>query len=252
MMAGGKSMRLIVAVVAITCAAAGMYLASQRRAGDRSAPGSDQWTDRFDVDRAELSSVGRNPYFVLEPGWTSVLEGGDGASLVITVLDETKLVGGVETRVVEERETGHGELVEVSRNFFAISTRTGAVFYFGEEVDMYENGVVSGHEGAWLAGEGDNRFGLAMPALPLVGARYYQEVAPGVAMDRAEIVSLDDTLTTPMRKFDRVLRIAETTPLEPGVREYKYYAAGVGLLRDESMRLVRSGPSVPTAAPAND
>jgi hypothetical protein len=242
-------MRLTVAVVALTCAAAAMYLASQRRAGERNAAGSHEWTDRFDVDRAELSSVGRNPYFVLEPGWTSVLEGDDGASLVITVLDETKLVDGVETRVVEERETENGELVEVSRNFFAISTRTGAVFYFGEEVDLYQNGVVSGHEGAWLAGEGDNRFGLAMPALPLLGARYYQEIAPGVAMDRAEIVGTSDTMTTPMRRFDHVLKIAETTPLEPGVREYKYYAGGAGLLRDESMRLVRYGYLVSARAP---
>lgn len=244
-------MRLIIFIVALACAVGGMYLARQRRAegGSPGTPG--EWTARFDVDRAELSSIGRNPYFVLEPGWTSVLEG-DDASLVITVLDETKTVDGVETRVVEERETEHGQLVEVSRNFFAISTRTGAVFYFGEEVDTYEDGVVSGHEGAWLAGEGGNRFGLAMPALPLVGARYYQEIAPDVAMDRAEIVSTDDTLTTPLKKFDRVLKVAETTPLEPGVREYKYYAAGAGLLRDESMRLVRYGPDRATARPGND
>jgi hypothetical protein len=235
-------MRLIVLIAAIACAAAGIYLASERRAG-----ATGEWTGDFDVDRAELSSVGRNPYFVLEPGWTSVLEG-DDATLVITVLDETRIVDGVETRIVEERETERGEIVEISRNYFAISTRTGAVFYFGEEVDTYEGGVATGHEGAWLAGEDGNRYGLAMPALPLIGARYYQEIAPGVAMDRAEIVSTSDTLTTPMKRFDHVLTVAETTPLEPGVREYKYYAAGAGLLRDESMRLVSAGPRADTAA----
>jgi hypothetical protein len=37
------------------------------------------------------------------------------------------LVAGVETRVVEERETSVGAPVEVSRNYFAISKRTGDV-----------------------------------------------------------------------------------------------------------------------------
>jgi Concanavalin A-like lectin/glucanases superfamily len=52
--------------------------------------------------------------------------------LTITVLNETKMVDGVETRVVEERETKGGKLKEVSRNYFAISKRTNDVFYFGE------------------------------------------------------------------------------------------------------------------------
>ena len=55
--------------------------------------------------------------------------------------------------MVEERETEDGELVEVSRNFFAICEETNSVFYFGEEVDDDEDGEIVGHEGAWLAGE---------------------------------------------------------------------------------------------------
>ncbi len=198
------------------------------------------WTDQFPVDRAELASTGRNPWFVLEPGYQLVLEAGR-ERLVITVLAETRMVDGVETRVVEERETDNGQLVEVSRNFFAISTRTNSVFYFGEEVDIYRNGAVVGHEGAWLAGANGARFGLAMPGLPLMGSRYYQEVAPRVAMDRAQIVSTNGTLTTPDGAYTHVLQIEETTPLERGARESKFYAAGVGLLQDGSLRLVRHG-----------
>ena len=44
--------------------------------------------------------------------------------LIITVLDETKDVYGVTTRVVEEREWKNGELYEVSRNFYAIDSET--------------------------------------------------------------------------------------------------------------------------------
>jgi hypothetical protein len=81
------------------------------------------WTSEFLVERGELSAAGHNPFFILEPGHQSVFEGGK-ERLTITVLDETKSVDGVETRVVEERETKDGKLVEVSRNYFAISKRT--------------------------------------------------------------------------------------------------------------------------------
>src|SRR5882724_7004319 len=66
--------------------------------------GSGAWTTAFMVEPDELASTGRNPYFILEPGYSLVLEGGN-ARLTITVLNEVKKIDGVETRVVEERET---------------------------------------------------------------------------------------------------------------------------------------------------
>jgi len=198
------------------------------------------WTTKFAVERSELSTTGRNPYFILEPGYQLVFEGGK-ERLVITVLDETKLVDGVETRVVEERETKDGKLVEVSRNYFAISRRTNDVFYFGEDVDIYKNDKIADHSGAWLAGAGGSKFGLMMPGEARLKAKYYQEIAPKVAMDRAEIVSLSETVKTPAGEFRNCLKVEETTPLEPGVREYKYYAAGVGLVQDGSLKLVKYG-----------
>jgi hypothetical protein len=226
--------RLIIAMTAAASIAAlsGAVVSSQ---GDASS-----WTQHFLIERDELRSTGRNPYFVLEPGYELVLEDGD-ERLTITVLSQTRNVAGVETRVVEERETKGGALVEVSRNYFAISARTNSVFYFGEEVDMYRNGRVVSHEGAWLSGANGARFGLMMPGVPLVHGRYYQEIAPGVAMDRARILSTTGTLSTPAGSFTNVLRTEETTPLEPREREYKYYAPGVGLLQDGSLKLVRYG-----------
>lgn len=198
------------------------------------------FTRTFAIEMGDLRSSGRNPWFSLEPGYTLRLEGG-GTELVITVLDETVVVDGVETRVVEERESEDGQLVEVSRNFFAISARTNSVFYFGEEVDIYEDGRVVRHEGAWRSGVDGAVFGLMMPGLPLLGARHFQEIAPRVAMDRAQIVSVTDSLDTPAGSFRNVLTVEETTPLEPGVREHKRYAPGVGLIQDGSLRLVGHG-----------
>src|SRR5215211_3697935 len=137
------------------------------------------------------SAPGRNPFFILEPNYPLVLGGedaGEAAQLTITVLNETREVNGTQTRVIEERESVGGELVEISRNFFATCEETNNVFYFGEEVDIYENGMIVDHEGAWLAGEGTNRAGIIMPGTILLGARYYQEIAPSVALDRAEII----------------------------------------------------------------
>jgi hypothetical protein len=202
---------------------------------------SDQrWTDHFGVEKGELASTGRNPYFVLEPGYRLTLQDGD-ERLVITVLDETKVVDGVETRVVEERESKRDALVEVSRNYYAISKRTNSVYYFGEDTDIYKDGKVVKHEGSWLAGVNGARFGLMMPGTPLVGGRYYEEIAPGVAMDRGQVASVAETMTVPAGSFTNVLRVEETTPLERGEHEYKLYAPGVGLLQDESLKLVRYG-----------
>lgn len=202
-----------------------------------------QFTDSFSIDKSDLSSRGSNRFFVLEPGFQLLLEGkahGKAALLTITVLKETRLVDGVETRVVEEKETIGGQIVEISRNFFAISRKTSDVFYFGEEVDIYKNGQVVKHEGAWLSGVNGARFGLAMPGTPLLGARYHQEIAPGVAMDRAEVVSLTETFETPAGKFDHCLKTEESTPLEKG-KEFKLYAPSIGLIQDEDLKLIRYG-----------
>lgn len=204
------------------------------------AQGGPAWTRDFAVDKRELRSTGRNPYFILEPGHALVLEHG-GARLTRTVLHETRVVDGVETRVVEERETKDGRLVEVSRNYFAIHPGSKDVFYFGEDVDMYDGGKVVSHDGAWLAGVQGAKFGLMMPGEPRVGAAFYQEVAPGVAMDRARITSVSERLATPAGTFMNCVRTEETTALEPAAKEHKLYAPGVGLVRDGELVLVKKG-----------
>lgn len=228
-----RSSRLV-----MVCAGFAALAALAPRLSAQVAP-RDSWTSEFNVDKADLASTGRNPYFVLEPDYRLILEGGR-ERLVITVLNETRMVDGVETRVVEERETENGKLVEVSRNYYAISRRTNSVFYFGEDVDTYRDGVVNGHEGSWLSGSNGARFGLMMPGEQLLKGRYYQELAPGIAMDRAEIDSVSENVRTPAAAFQQVLKVAESTPLEV-VHEYKYYVKGIGLVQDGSAKLVKYG-----------
>lgn len=194
------------------------------------------WCDTFSPYKADLSDIGKNPYFVLWPGHRLVLRHRN-ETLVIHVLNETQIVDGVKTRVVEERETQDGKLVEVSRNYFAISKTTGDVYYFGEDVDTYRDGKVTGHKGSWRAGVNGARFGLMMPGMPSVGDRYCQEVAPAVAMDRAEVIRLAETVTTPAKSFERCLRIRESSALQDGGGGDKLYAPDVGLIQDGKLVL---------------
>ncbi len=215
----------------------------QPRVGAAQSPSAAEWTDTFSVSRDELSPTGRNPFFILEPGYCLTLEGKEGRKTVrnvISVLSDTEAVDGVTTRVVEERESMDGQLVEVSRNFFAISSRTKDVYYFGEDVDIYRDGKVVAHEGAWRSGVSGARYGLMMPGVPALGQKYYQEYAPGTAMDRAKNVSVTEALETPAGRFANCLKVEETTPLEPGV-SLKVYAPGIGLAADDALRLVAYG-----------
>lgn len=202
------------------------------------------WQDTFNLENCDLSPSGANDYFILEPGYQLILEGqedGEEIQLKITVLDETKTVNGTEAGIVEEIETEGGEVVEISRNWFVVCKPSNDIFYLGEEVDIYEDGKIVDHEGAWEAGVNDARHGLIMSGTPEIGMKYYQEIAPGVAEDRAEIVALDKTLDTPVGKFEKVLETEETNALKPDEKESKFYAPGIGLIQEESLMLVKHG-----------
>jgi hypothetical protein len=223
-----------------TLLAAALIAALPAAHGERSQGKASAWQSDFGIKDCKMQTTGRNPYFVLEPGHQLELEGG-GTKLQITVLDDTKTIDGVLTRVVEEREWKDGKLYEIARNYFAICEQTKDVYYFGEDVDFYENGKVVKHDGSWLAG-GANRPGLIMPGAPKPGMKYYQEIAPKVAMDRAEIVSVTETCKTPAGTFSNCMKVKEGSAMEPLVTEHKYFAPSIGLVGDADLRLTRHGP----------
>jgi hypothetical protein len=185
-----------------------------------------------------------NQFFPLPVGQRWIYSGkekGQTIGLRITVLNQTETFRfgstRVTTRVVEELEwvdaDGDGvvdpgeELVERSLNYFA-QTEQGTVCYFGEIVDIYENGVIASHEGSWRADARGNSPGIFMPANPQKGMTFQQENAPGIAMDEATVTKVGAATIT-VRDFN---------PLD-GSRGTKVYTAGVGLTRDGPVDLVR-------------
>ena len=173
----------------------------------------------------------------MQPGRVLTLKNGID-TLTVTVLPDTQEVDGVRAGILEERETKDGKLVEISRNFFATDMNTGDVYYFGEDVDNYKDGKIISHESAWRSGDRGARFGLMIPATPTVGLRFYQEIAPKVAMDRVEVVSTNETVKTPAGTFEHCVHLRETTPLEGDV-SHKYYAPGVGMIKDDGFELAQ-------------
>jgi hypothetical protein len=203
-----------------------------------------------------------NPFFPLVPGQQIVLESEeDDLHLEITTcLDDgsncsthdgtpvpgvfTVALGGIETRVVEERESEGGELVEISHNFFARCLEHGSVFYFGENVEDIEDGEVVSSGGEWQAGVDGAMPGVIMPGIYLLGSRYFQEVAPGVALDRGENTRMNLTVEVDLEgsgetELEGCVEVIETSPLDKkNSQSEKMYCPGVGLVFDDGAELV--------------
>ena len=192
------------------------------------------------IDPADFQAKVDNPLFPLATLGPKVFEGEERdpetgevieTRLESTVLPDTDVVAGVEVTVVEEKDYEDGELIESTLDYYA-QHKDGSVYYFGERVDDYEDGQVVGHSGTWLAGEGENRPGIFMPAEPTVGQEFEQERAPGVAEDRSKVVALDQAVETPTGSFSGCVKTEDFAPLD-NVTEFKYYCPDIGLVREE-------------------
>ncbi|HEY7118625.1 MAG TPA: hypothetical protein VH475_18690 [Tepidisphaeraceae bacterium] len=189
----------------------------------------------------DLVPTGRTRFWVLEPGFTTIFAGnedGQHKRLTITVTPKTRIIDGIRTRIVLERQTANGHIEEVSENFIVIDRKTLNVFYFGEDVNIYNHGVVVSHESQWRSGVDGAKFGLIMPANPTLGTVFLQERAPGIAQDMAEVIETGRRAHEPAGVFSGSFKTRETTPLEPDEIEYKWYAPGIGLVQDVTLELV--------------
>jgi hypothetical protein len=201
-----------------------------------------------------------NPFFPFQPGGMKTFAGSDHGTKTAAVdlyLTETRefLWNGsiVKCRVLREIAFEDGELVESSDNYFA-QADDGTVYYFGEVVDNYVDGVIDNHGGSWLVGgptlpSDPAESGAApnpavfMPADPQVGDVFKPEDLFPIVDETAKVVATDVDVIVPGGKYDGAITIQESSRLAPGT-ELKWYAPGVGVVkvrtRGETLRLESS------------
>lgn len=167
------------------------------------------------------------------------VEGGEiGAEAVEQIMierrTETKEVMGITTVIQRDVVRVDGVIVEDTDDWLA-QDDSGNLWYMGELSKNYdEMGNFLGTEGSWEAGVDGALPGYWLPANPFVGQLYYQEYYEGEAEDYAEVVALDETVTIFLGTYENVLVTRDVNPFEPNVYELKYYAPGIGLIKEEA------------------
>jgi hypothetical protein len=186
------------------------------------------------LDPSRFVATIDNPWLPFTPGSRWVYEAGGGERNEVVVTDQTRRIMGITATVVRDVETRNGELVEETSDWYA-QDRDGNVWYLGEDTRAVRDGEPS-PAGSWEAGVDGALPGIIMKADPKVGDAYRQEYYRGEAEDMGKVVRLGASQTVPYRSFDGLLVTQDWTPLEPEVVEEKYYAKGVGLVLETTIR----------------
>jgi hypothetical protein len=221
----------------LALATLGVLTLSACGGGAASAPGNvtsplPQGSESVELDPGDFTVDITNTYWPMEPGdrWISSETDGKGDVLrvEVTVQDETYTVAsGIEARVVHDRVTRDGAVVEDTLDWYA-QDGDGNIWYLGEKTAEYENGQVVSTEGSWEAGVDGAQPGIAVPADPEPGLTYRQEYLKGQAEDQGAVLSIDEQVGVPTGIYTGALLTRDTTALEPDLVELKFYAPGIG------------------------
>jgi hypothetical protein len=231
----------------------------------------------FDPGNFPLSPVINNPFWPLPVGATFVYfaQTEDECSFnKVTVTTNTKLIIGVQTRVVRDQEwvtevnddgscnLATATLTEDTEDYYAQDV-SGNIWYFGEATRSQDPETLEcSSEGSWQAGGGptpDAVPGIIMLARPRSGLRYRQELAEDVAEDMAAVLRVNASVSIDIGEFNRCVKTKEWTPLAPGEIEHKFYcfdaqgnSAGLVLieeLKGKTVKVELIGDSLPAAFP---
>jgi hypothetical protein len=188
---------------------------------------------------ANFSAKVTNPYFPLPMGTTLRYRGSDEGkrtSEVLTVTHRVKRILGAPCVVLRDKVFVEGRLEEDTTDWYS-QAKDGTVWYFGEATRTLDSkGRTKSREGSWQAGVRGAKQGIFMPAHPKVGQSFQQEFYKGHAEDHFRIVNLRGSVKVPYRSFKNVMITRETTPLEPDVVDAKWYARGIGTVREQTLK----------------
>ncbi len=210
----------------------------------------------FDPANFDAGAAVTNPWFPLAPGYVreylGTAEGADGKPVqevdILTYVGAGAVIGGVQTVMVLDNAWQGGTHVEEAKDYYA-QDRDGNVWYLGEDVTNFTYDAAgqltgtNGH-GTWRMGVNGAVPGYAMPADPQPGFTYEQEHSPkDEALDVGEIMGLDGKVAGPTGEYAGVLMVFETSQIDADLREVKYYAKGIGMIRvEENVDQSRANP----------
>jgi hypothetical protein len=174
-------------------------------------------------------------------------EEGKPARVEATLLPGTKVIDWngkkVETVVRQFIAYADRRIVEVALDYFA-QADDGSVWYFGEDVFNYDEGVVADQEGTWLAGK-DGPAGMIMPAKPKAGDVYRPENIPGLVFEEVTIKAVGETIEGPRGPVSGAVLTQEH--LMDNTLEDKAFAPGYGESRiktgDEFVQVALAVPA---------
>ena len=199
---------------------------------------------RFDRSRFPETVAVDNRYLPFVPGTQFVLQGDVTEAgevtphqVILTVTDVTKVIDGVTTLVLWDRDVSDGELEEEELAFVAQDAK-GTVWNLGEYPEEHEDGRFIGAPSTWISGQAGAQAGIAMLAKPAPGTPdYRQGYAPEIEFeDRGRVDRVGQKTCVPVACYQDVVVIDEWNPLEQPEdgHQLKYHAPGVGTVRIEA------------------
>ncbi len=219
-------------------------------------------SSRVDLDAPVFSNPTNitNPLFPISELHSVVLLGVvDGLPFrtETTLLSETRIIdlgGGqqVETLVSQYMAYLDGRIQEVALDFYA-QADDGAVWYLGEEVKDYVDGVIVSTDGTWLTCT-DGPAAMIMPGTPQVDDAFRPENVYGVVFEEVVVTSVTETVDGPRGPVHRAL-IANELHAD-GTYSDKTFAPGYGEFYSasggdtEALALAVPTDALPGAPPA--
>ncbi len=160
---------------------------------------------RVDLRAAAFSNSTRidNPIFPIRNLHSVVLNGqvdGKVFRVETTLLPETQIVEWVPGQCVKVLVSQYvayinGRLDEVAIDLYA-QADDGSVWYFGEDVYNYVDGVIEDTAGTWRAGK-EGPAAMIMPGRPKVGDAHRPENIPGLVFEEVAVNKINETVAGP-------------------------------------------------------
>ena len=197
-------------------------------------------------DAAQFAQSVPNDFFPLQVGSVHRLTGtilaDDGSRLpflrVRSVPGLGPVILGVQTTILLDEEYQDGRIVERSSDYHATDA-SGTVWYFGEAVSEFSyddaGALTDTHPGkSWVAGVDGALPGIVLTQGPMPEVEVFMAHAPAAGeMEFSKGVDDGMVITVPAGTFPDTVKILTQSTTDPDLREFTWWAKGMGLIRVE-------------------